>query len=242
MNSINPIFEFLCDWAPLETAAEWDNVGLQVGDLNGQFDIIILAIDINSTLLNELKSKKNCVIITHHPLFFSPIKQLNFANEVGEITKTLIQNNHTLISMHTNLDVAEGGVNHCLMNAYGFDSATATPLGDDFGHIITPKSPLKFDTLFNAHPAQHKGSLNTNDVHRIGFGCGSGKSLINVLKEKRVDTFITGEIGYHDEVYCDLNDIRLIILGHKESEIFILSEIKKRLKNAFPQIKTVIHN
>ena len=73
-------------------------------------------------------------------------------------------------------------------------------------------------------------------VNTVAFCAGSGKSLITSLPQHNVDLFITGEAGYHDEVFCELNDITLMLLGHYESEILVLNAIQKRLYTEFPKL------
>ena len=58
--------------------------------------------------------------------------------------------------------------------------------------------------------------------------------------EKEVDCIITGEISYHDEVFCEMNGITVIALGHKESELFILDKIKEKLESQFPTLRITL--
>lgn len=241
MSTVRSIYNLLCQWAPLNTAAAWDNVGLQIGHLDNTADTVCVAVDIDSSLLQQLKNERNTLVITHHPLFFAAIKQIDLSTELGDIINTFLTQNHTLISMHTNLDVALGGVNHCLINAYEFDPSYAHKLSDDFGHFIQLDSPKDFNDILSLYPAHHVGSQRMDPIRKLGFGCGSGKSLISSLKKHHIDTFITGELGYHDQLYCELNGIRVILLGHKESEQFVLSEIQTRIRQILPDIPIGIY-
>ena len=51
---------------------------------------------------------------------------------------------------------------------------------------------------------------------------------------------LTGELTYHDEVYCELNGIIAILLGHKESEMMILPKIKENLTQLDAQLTVTL--
>lgn len=47
------------------------------------------------------------------------------------------------------------------------------------------------------------------------------------------DTLVIGEMTYHDHVTCALNGVRVIRLGHKESEVVVLPVIQSFLQKSF---------
>ena len=118
MITVSNILSTLDSWAPIDTAEKWDNCGLQIGDPESNVSSILLSLDIDNHALKHIEQNNYDLIITHHPLFFTPIKQLNTQFDIGKITKSLINTNTALISFHTNLDKVKGGVNDCLIKKY----------------------------------------------------------------------------------------------------------------------------
>ncbi len=107
---INDLTKYYESWSPPGAAWEKDNVGLQVGNLNDCLKNIFLCLEVTKSSL-EAAINKNCnLIITHHPLIFSPLKKLDTTSGLGEIVSLLIKNNITVYSSHTNLDFVKGGV------------------------------------------------------------------------------------------------------------------------------------
>ena len=227
---INQIHSFFESWAPSELAANWDNIGLQIGDPNAKIDEIIIALEVDEHVLSALKSKKNCLVITHHPLFFKPLSNIRYDHDMGEIIQAFSIGSHHLFSAHTNLDAAVGGVNDCFIKLYGLDPKKGTCIDAGFGkHFDSPA--ISVNDLLQKIPGKSIGANRTDAIKRLGFCAGSGHGLMKQVLELNIDTFVTGEVNYHDEVFARMNNIRLIVVGHKESEDCIKDEIKLRLKN-----------
>lgn len=111
----NEIIKYLEDWAPKEIGWDKDNVGLQVGDPEIKIKNILLSLDLKEEVI-ETAIKENCnLIITHHPLLYYPLKNLDFSkNPRARMIEKLIKNNITLYSAHTNLDFTKHGVSYQL--------------------------------------------------------------------------------------------------------------------------------
>ncbi len=109
------IIKYLEEWAPKGIAWEKDNVGLQVGDPKIKIKNIFLSLDLNEEVI-EAALKENCnLIITHHPVLYYPLKNLDFSkNRIARMIKMLIINNIALYSAHTNLDFTKYGVSYQL--------------------------------------------------------------------------------------------------------------------------------
>tara|TARA_A100001015_G_C14776899_1_gene627579 strand:- start:103 stop:840 length:738 start_codon:yes stop_codon:yes gene_type:complete len=223
-------------WAPLELAEPWDNVGLMVGDRFAEVKRILCSLDIDRFVWNHISENDYDLIITHHPLLFKPITEIDNSTMVGRIIKRLMKKNITLLSYHTNLDKAEGGVNDALIEAYDLNPKDGNVFDSGYGkwfelEEVTPLS--RFTELF---PAKVSGAIGVLDVKRVGFCGGSGKSLVNDLKKERIDLFITGEFGYHESIECDFYGIKVLELGHKESEVLVLSKIKDHLNKKYKEL------
>jgi dinuclear metal center YbgI/SA1388 family protein len=239
MTRVQDLIQLLNDWAPPALAAKFDSIGLQLGDPKSTISEIILSLEVDEAVLGYLANKKNTLVITHHPLFFSAIKCIRYDQDLGQILAIFITGYHSLFSAHTNLDIAEHGVNDCLISHYGLDPKQGQIIKDGFGKFFDTDS-LDFNIIKLNYQCQHKGSADTRPIKRIGFCCGSGHSLVSSLIQLGCDTFVTGEVTYHDEVSCRMNGVRLLVLGHKESEELILPVIQKKISQKFPNIPVQI--
>lgn len=105
------IIRLLEDIAPKKLAESWDNVGIQLGGFNKNINKLMLALEINIDVVDEAIKEKVDMIITHHPMFFTEIKNINPETTKGEMIYKLINNNITVYSAHTNLDASNMGVN-----------------------------------------------------------------------------------------------------------------------------------
>jgi dinuclear metal center YbgI/SA1388 family protein len=105
--------------APLRFAEEWDNVGLQVGDPAAHADRIMVALDADRTSIEAAVADGSRLLLTHHPLIFRSLKRISSADHLGGLISLAIRNNLSIISLHTNFDIAEGGVNDLLAERLG---------------------------------------------------------------------------------------------------------------------------
>ena len=99
---------------PIHIAEEWDNVGLQVGSMTDPVERIMITLEADQEMVSEAIQNKIDLLITHHPLFFKPVKSINFDRPQGELIKNLIRHNINLYSAHTNLDAGSTGLNQYL--------------------------------------------------------------------------------------------------------------------------------
>ncbi len=108
---IGKLITYLEDWAPPGAAWERDNVGLQVGSREKKLKNIMLCLELNQEVLKEALLKKCNFIFTHHPLIFNPIKKIDTQNDSqAKLIETIIKNDLTVYSAHTNLDFTKDGV------------------------------------------------------------------------------------------------------------------------------------
>ena len=105
--------------APPALAEEWDNVGLQVGDPSAEVLRVMVALDPCPAAVEEAISNSCQLLVTHHPLIFKPLKRISTADEAGKLIHRSIANNLAIVSLHTNYDIAENGVNDLLAARLG---------------------------------------------------------------------------------------------------------------------------
>lgn len=111
---VRDIYNILNEWAPFRGAYDFDNVGLLVGDMEQPVHKVMLALDPSLEVIEQAVKAQVQLLITHHPLTLEKIKTVTRDTHVGRMLHMLIANQISLIAAHTNLDVAQSGVNDVL--------------------------------------------------------------------------------------------------------------------------------
>ena len=115
------IIEEFEKWSPKYLAMEGDPIGLHVGTLNKKIERVLVTLDVNEKVADEAISKGAGLIIAHHPPIFRPLKSLQTDFPQGRLMEKLIKHDIAVYAAHTNLDVAQGGVNDLLAEALGLE-------------------------------------------------------------------------------------------------------------------------
>lgn len=118
MPTLHKLMQSIDKLAPWELAESWDNSGLQLGRLDSHVRKVMLAVDFNQQVLNEGLVHQVDGYIVHHPFLFKPLNRLNLATPIGQLTESLIKQGQFLVSAHTNVDKAAGGINHRLAQMF----------------------------------------------------------------------------------------------------------------------------
>ncbi len=104
---------------PARLAQDWDNVGLMVGNENKKVDKILTCLDVTLDVLDEAKKGRVDLIVSHHPFIFKGMKKITDSDVNGRALIEAIKNDISVISLHTNLDMAKNGVNDTLAKNIG---------------------------------------------------------------------------------------------------------------------------
>jgi dinuclear metal center YbgI/SA1388 family protein len=232
--TIQTIYDFLNQISPFEMQEKWDNSGLLVGSLDTKIKHIVLSLEIDEYVLKNVKS--NTLIITHHPLIFSPLSNITYNTYPSIFLQKMIKNNISHIAMHTNFDKTHLN-KFVASNILGFHDITQ----DDFVvYFETKKIPFKNF----AKKIQKKLNLrNINivkskkSIQKVALTTGSGASLI---KDIKADCFLTGDVKYHDAMMAKALNINLIDITHYHSEKYFCEILLHILTSN--QIKAIMIN
>ncbi len=100
------IIEFLQQQFPESMACDWDNVGLLAGSMEKEVHTVYIALDATDEAIAAAVEAQADMLLTHHPLIFKGIRQVNSEDFIGRRILELIRHDMAYYAMHTNFDVA----------------------------------------------------------------------------------------------------------------------------------------
>ena len=218
------IYNFLNKLSPFELQESWDNSGLLIGEFSQDIQRIALSIDVDEALIDSLE--KDTLLITHHPIIFGGLKQLEFSKYPANLIKKMIQKNISNIAMHTNFDQTH-------LNNFVAEEVLGYKIIKKDGFVAYLEINEKFDAftkkVSSAFGLPHARCVKCSDIVKIAaLTTGSGCSL---MKSIQADCFLTGDVKYHDAMEAKSINLSLIDIGHYESEHFFAQIMLKHLKN-----------
>lgn len=134
------IIQLFEQFSPKAYAVEGDKIGLQIGTLNKKVTNVMITLDVLENVVDEAIERKVDLIIAHHPPIFRPLKHVATDQPAGRIIEKCIKHDIAVYVAHTNLDVADGGVNDLL--------ADALELGETKVLVPTYEDPIKQLALY----------------------------------------------------------------------------------------------
>ncbi|NND16773.1 MAG: Nif3-like dinuclear metal center hexameric protein [Eudoraea sp.] len=116
---VKEVAEILEELAPLNTAEDFDNVGLLVGDPEQVVTGILVTLDTLEQVVDEAIEKKCNLIVSFHPIIFNGLKALTGRTYVERVVAKAIKNDIAIYALHTALDNSPAGVNAKLCEVLG---------------------------------------------------------------------------------------------------------------------------
>lgn len=236
---IKDVISTLEQFAPLPLQESYDNAGLQIGLTEADVSGVLLCLDVTEAIVQEAIDKRCNMIVSHHPLLFHGLKQIGDSDYVQRATVMAIKNDIAIVSMHTNLDNVEGGVNSEIARRLGAEGEVTEGLF--VGEFAQPLSAEEYicnvKKIFNAGVVMTNGLLK-RPVKRIAICGGAGAFMLERAIEEGADAFLTGEMKYND--YFDREEIQITVIGHYESEQFTKDLLKYIIDKGCPGIRTIV--
>ena len=248
---IKEVLSALERFAPLPLQESWDNAGLQVGLTETEVSGALLCLDVNERIVDEAIKKGCNLIVSHHPLLFRGLKTISDLTDVQRTVMKVIENHLCVVSMHTNMDNAKGGVNYRIAEKLGLSDvqffAPKQVDGIEAGSGVTGLLPepmaaddfvLAVKKAFGVECAMCNELLR-RPVHRVAICGGAGDFLLDEALKTGADAFITGEMHYH-QYFGYEQKIQICVIGHYQSEQFTTEVFQTIIQKACPGVKTLI--
>ncbi|MGA9045596.1 Nif3-like dinuclear metal center hexameric protein [Sulfuricurvum sp.] len=209
--TVQEIYTYLDELSPFAMQEGWDNSGLLVGDFAQEIKEIVLSIDIDEELLESIP--ENTLLITHHPIIFGGLKQLQFNHYPAKILAPMIRKNISNIAMHTNFDQTH-------LNEYVATEVLGYPIISKEGFVAYLGVDEPYDIfaakIKTAFALPHTRGVKCHEhIRTCALVTGSGASLMRSIE---AECFLTGDIKYHDAMEAKSLGLSMIDIGHYESE------------------------
>ena len=156
---ISEIIQCIEDFAPKNYQESYDNAGLIIGDKNNKCTGVLICLDSIESVIDEAIQKKYNLVVAHHPIIFSGIKQITGKNYIERIIIKAIKNDIAIYAAHTNLDNMQSGVNVKIGEKLGIKNY----------RILQPKNKI-LKKLYTYVPPIH-----TQQVLQALFNAGAGQ-------------------------------------------------------------------
>ena len=249
MVTVGQIYNVLNALAPVQYQMDFDNSGFLIGDCSREVQAVITALDITDDVIEEAVSLHADLIVSHHPLLFHPLRNVRSDNLTGRKVLALAKHEIAAICMHTNLDVADGGVNDALMHALSAEiTGILEPTGADdqgqplgCGRIGLLGKPVSLEEFMQYLTERlHVSGLRYCDggkrVQKLAVCGGSGGNMLELAYDAGCDTFVTADIKYDRFLAAKELGVNLIDADHFCTENVVIPVLAKTIRDAFPSV------
>ena len=236
--TVNDIFDYLNSLYPVNTACDFDNPGILVGDKSAEVQRAVISLDCTDSAIEKAVENRCQLIITHHPVIFEPLKNVLSDSPVYR----LIKNGISVISMHTNLDIGKGGVNDTLCEVLGLKNTEKYSADDGFplntGLLPVQMTPEQLAGYIKEKlGGRIKYSSGSGKIDRVLVCSGSGGSYFTELIRSGCDALITADVKHN--VFIDAARLGKSVFdaGHFETEDIVINRLNDMLCEHFKNIE-----
>lgn len=235
--------------APFKSSLDWDNTGLLVGDPLENVKGIYVALDATDNVINRAIQKGANLLITHHPMIFSPVRNVRADDMIGRRILEMAKNRMSYIAMHTNFDVHIMGSlvadKLSLQRQRVLDITDETgkePIGIGRFGEIDQRNLSEFATMvkqtFGLPHVSFFGAADTK-VKYIAICPGAGKSEIDNAIKMGADVLLTGDISHHSGIDALAGGLCIIDAGHYGLEHVFIKYMQVWLHDNYEDINVM---
>ncbi len=231
---------------PFSLAESWDNCGLQSGRPDAAVTRIMVALDVTMEVMTAAVNWGADLVLTHHPLMISPVKRVDLSTMPGSAIALSATHGISIISLHTNLDKVQGGLNDRFAELLGLQQTTCLkpscaagvpdhcPQGiGRIGKLAVPVTLAELGKqVKQVFKAGHIRMVGLPDmmVETVAVCTGSGESLLKDVFNTNAQAYITGDIKYHGARDIEASGMGCIDVGHFASEHIAIDLLVEKVK------------
>ena len=238
MTDLREIYDYIQELAPLELAESWDNPGLLV-DCKAPVERVLTCLDITHTTVDEAIEKGCGLIVSHHPVIFSPLKSL----DADSVPCRMLREGISAICMHTNLDAADGGVNDVLAGLLGMEDVEYLAGGmgriGNIEEMSTEELAARAACVLGA-PVKWADGRQGWKIRRLAIVSGGGGSMMQDAIDAGAAAVLTAEANRpagHDAIQAGIG---LVVAGHFATEFPVAEALARQLEERFPELEVLV--
>lgn len=244
MATVGEFYDRIDAFAPFCTAMDFDNPGLLVGGRDVEVQTVLFALDITPDVVREAAEMGAQLIVSHHPVIFFPLKHI----APNTTPYLLAQYGIAAICAHTNLDMAQGGVNTCLAERLQLKNVrmlkeyehSGLPEGL-MGETNKPYTPAEFAAFVKE--ALGCDGLKYADGGRtittVGLCGGAGADLVLDAIAQGAQAMVTADTKHNHLLDAEDMGVTLVDAGHFFTEDVVILPLMERLQACFPEVKMI---
>ncbi len=240
--TVSELYKELDRLLPTSLSCDWDNDGLMCcPDGAREVRNVLLTLDVTGGAVERAINGGFDVIISHHPMIFKPIKSV-----VCRKITALVKANISVMSFHTRLDAAKGGVNDVLAerlgirNTEGFTDENIGVIGELDREVTLTELISRVKTGLSCPYVEVLDS--GIPCKKIAVCGGDGKDFVTDAAEHGADTYITGAMSYNSMTDAEGLSLNIISAGHYYTENPVLSSLEYKLSLIIPKVRCEIYN
>ena len=233
---------------PKHAALEWDNVGLLAGRMDKEVKKIYVALDATDEVIDAAIAQDADMLITHHPLLFSPLKQITDEHFIGGRVVKLLQHDISYYAMHTNYDVlGMAELSGAILGLSDMEVLEVTDAVNMQGIGRVGELPRKMELRKCCELVKEKFQLGgvkvfgdmQQQVKRVAISPGSGKHMTDLAIAKGADVIVTAEIDHHEGIDSVAQGLSIIDAGHYGLEHIFIKDIGEFLQGQLQGIEVI---
>lgn len=239
-------------FAPLPLQESFDNAGLQLGLTEADVSGALLCLDVNEQIVDEAIATGCNLIVSHHPLLFHKLSQITDTDYVQRSVIKALKHDIAIVSMHTNMDNAEGGVNYKIAQKLHLqdvvflgEQKNANGVNGGSGVIGCLKEAMAADDFilmlkqtFDVECVQ-ANQLLRHEIKKVALCGGAGSFMLTEAIKANADAFVTGEMHYH-EFFGHEQEIQIAVIGHYQSEQYTNELFKSIIEDKCKGVRCIL--
>ncbi len=216
---LSQIIEIADDLFPFEAAETWDNCGIQIGNPERKSSAIAFSLDSTPRTLKFAQDHSCQLLITHHPILLEPILRILPDRLAGKTLLTAAAMGIDVLSLHTNLDAAPGGINDRLASILDLEEvfvphpATCARMGRLAGPMLLNHLAKKLCHSLDLLSVRTVCGAQT-EIQNVFCASGSGMGYLPEALNYGADVIITGDVRYHAALEALEFGMQIIDAGH----------------------------
>ncbi|MBQ8291636.1 MAG: Nif3-like dinuclear metal center hexameric protein [Clostridia bacterium] len=228
----------------------YDNSG-RIVDTGKDVTGIVFSLDLSFAAIDKAKEAGANLIITHHPAIYGKIGEISVSETepLGKKLVACIENGISVISMHLNLDAAEGGIDESLMDGILCSAGAGTrsnatiavmhPLSQGgYGRVYDVPEQSLFSLAENMKREFHAERIavygEDKKIKRVASFCGAGvdEEAIAFAVANGANVLVSSDFKHHHITFAKETGLSVVALTHYASENYGFEKYGKKISRS----------